>query len=507
MGARETGTAPDKGLAYGERAAWWVLVATVLGSSLTFVDATVVNIALPVIGRDLGAGLSALTWTVNAYTLTLACLILLGGSLGDRLGRRRVFVVGVLWFAVASMLCGLAPNIQSLVAARALQGIGGALLTPGSLAILQASFRPADRGRAIGAWSGLAGIAGATGPFIGGWLIGVTSWRWIFLINVPIALAVVVIARRHVPESFDPAASPHLDLAGAELAALGLAALTYGLIAWPTSGPTAPGVWGSLTAGALAIAVFLAWEARTPEPMLPLGIFSSRVFSATNAVTFAVYAALGGIFFWLVLTLQVVVGFTPLAAGVSLLPVTLIMLAFSARAGALSARIGPRIPMTAGPLLAAVGVAGLARIGPGATYLADVLPPVSVFGAGLALTVAPLTATALASVPGNHAGLASGVNNAGARIGGLLAVAVLPLIAGLSGLSYADPAVLEPAFRTVVWVCVALLVTGGLLAAALVRTPEPAPGEPAAVPVPEPEPMRRCCPVDGPPLSAADERT
>jgi len=495
------------GLAYGERGAWWVLTATVLGSSLTFVDATVVNIALPVIGRDLDAGLSALTWTVNAYTLTLACLILLGGSLGDRLGRRRVFIVGVLWFAVASMLCGLAPNIQTLVAARALQGIGGALLTPGSLAILQASFRPDDRARAIGAWSGLGGIAGATGPFIGGWLIGVTSWRWIFLINVPIALTVVVIARRHVPESSDPAASRHLDLTGAELAALGLAALTYGLIAWPVRGFSAPVVWGLLAAGVLAIAGFLVWEARAPEPMLPLGIFASRVFSATNAVTFAVYAALGGIFFWLVLTLQVVVGFTPLQAGVSLLPVTLIMLAFSARAGALSARIGPRIPMTAGPLLAAAGVAGMARIGPGSTYLVDVLLPVSVFGAGLALTVAPLTATALASVPGNHSGLASGVNNAVARIGGLLAVAILPLIAGLSGLSYADPAVLEPAFRTVIWVCAALLVAGGLLAAVFVRTPEPSAGEAPAVPAAEPEPMLRCCPVDGPPLTAANERT
>jgi len=315
MGTGTTGTTSDKGLAYGEPAARWVLVATVLGSSLTFVDATVVNIALPVIGKDLDAGLSALTWTVNAYTLTLACLILLGGSLGDRLGRRRVFVLGVLWFALASMLCGLAPNIQTLVAARALQGIGGALLTPGSLAILQASFRPEDRARAIGAWSGLAGIAGATGPFVGGWLIGVTSWRWIFLINVPIALVVVVIARRRVPESSDPAASHHIDIAGAGLAAVGLAALTYGLIAWPTKGFSSPEVWGSLAAGIVAIAGFLAWETRTREPMLPLGIFASRVFSATNAVTFAVYAALGGIFFWLVLTLQVVVGFTPLQAG------------------------------------------------------------------------------------------------------------------------------------------------------------------------------------------------
>jgi len=507
MGTGTTGTAPDRGLAYGEPAARWVLVATVLGSSLTFVDATVVNIAMPVIGKDLDAGLSALTWTVNAYTLTLACFILLGGSLGDRLGRRRVFMVGVLWFALASMLCGLAPNIQTLVASRALQGIGGALLTPGSLAILQASFRPVDRARAIGAWSGLAGIAGATGPFIGGWLIGVASWRWIFLINVPFALAVLVISRRHVPESSDPLASQHIDVAGAGLAALGLAALTYGLIAWPTKGLGAPEVWGSLAAGVVAIAGFLIWETRTREPMLPLSIFASRVFSATNAVTFTVYAALGGIFFWLVMTLQVVVGFTPLEAGLSLLPVTLIMLAFSARAGALSQRIGPRIPMTAGPIVAALGVAGMSRIGPGASYLVDVLPPVTVFGCGLALTVAPLTATALASVPGSHAGLASGVNNAIARIGGLLAVAVLPLVVGLTGLSYSDPAVLEPAFRTVIWVCAALLVTGGLLAAVFVRAPEPSPDGAPLVPAREPEPLRRCCPVDGPPLTATAHNT
>jgi len=503
MSSGATDTAPGAGLAYGESAARWVLAATVLGSSLTFVDATVVNIALPTIGKDLDAGLSGLTWTVNAYTLTLACLILLGGSLGDRLGRRRVFIVGVLWFALASMLCGLAPNVGMLIASRALQGVGGALLTPGSLAILQASFRQADRGRAIGAWSGLGGIAGAAGPFIGGWLIGVGSWRWIFLINVPVALAVVVIASRHVPESRDPASSHHIDVAGAALVAVGLAALTYGLIAWPKEGFSAPSVWGPLTVGVIALSGFLAREATTKEPMLPLGIFASRVFSATNAVTFAVYAALGGIFFWLVLALQVVAGYTPLDAGVSLLPVTLIMLALSARAGALSQWIGPRIPMTAGPILAAVGVAALTRIGVDASYVADVLVPVSVFGCGLALTVAPLTATALASVPGSHAGLASGVNNAVARVAGLLAVAVLPLVAGLSGQSYTDPAVLEPAFRTVMWVCVGLLVTGGLLSAVSVRAPQISPSTPPAGPAPEPQPVRRYCPVDGPPLAAS----
>ena len=503
MGSGATADAPS--LAYGEPAARWVLVATVLGSSLSFVDATVVNIALPSIGKDLNAGLAALTWTVNAYTLTLACLILLGGSLGDRLGRRRVFIVGVLWFALASMLCGLAPNIQTLVASRALQGVGGALLTPGSLAIIQASFRSDDRARAIGAWSGLGGIAGATGPFIGGWIIGVASWRWIFLINVPVAATVVAVAHSHVPESHDPAAAHHTDVTGAGLAAVGLATLTYGLIAWPTEGVTARVVWGSLLAGVVAIVGFIVWEANIADPMLPLGIFASRVFSGTNAVTFAVYAALGGIFFWLVLTLQVVVGFTPLEAGISLLPVTLIMLALSARAGGLSQRIGPRIPMTVGPILAAVGVAGLTRITSGSSYFPDVVVPVSTFGCGLALTVAPLTATALAAVSGSHSGLASGVNNAVARIAGLLAVAVLPLVAGLSGHSYTDPRVLEPAFRTVMWVCVALLLTGGPLAALLVRAPAPAPRLAPDHPPREAQPMRRYCPVDGPPLAAATD--
>jgi EmrB/QacA subfamily drug resistance transporter len=506
MNSGTTGAAPPVGLAYGESAARWVLAATVLGSSLTFVDATVVNIAMPTIGKDLDAGLSGLTWTVNAYTLTLACLILLGGSFGDRFGRRRVFTVGVLWFAVASMLCGLALNVGMLIASRALQGVGGALLTPGSLAILQASFRPSDRARAIGAWSGLGGIAGAAGPFIGGWLIGVGSWRWIFLINVPVALAVVLIARRHVPESRDPAASQHTDVAGAGLVAVGLAALTFGLIAWPKEGFGVPSVWASLMAGVIAIGGFFAREATTREPMLPLGIFASRVFSATNAVTFAVYAALGGIFFWLVLALQVVVGYTPLKAGVSLLPVTLIMLAFSARAGSLSQRIGPRIPMTAGPILAAVGVVGLTRIGPAPSYVLDVLVPVSVFGCGLSLTVAPLTATALGSVPASHAGLASGVNNAVARVAGLLALAVLPLVVGLSGQSYTDPAVLEPAFRTVMWVCVGLLIIGGALSAVFVRAPRISPIPTPARSASQGQLPRRYCPVDGPPLAASTNR-
>jgi EmrB/QacA subfamily drug resistance transporter len=456
---------------------------------MVFVDGTVVNVALPRIGESLGGGLSGLTWTINAYTLTLASLILLGGSLGDRFGRRRVFVIGVLWFALSSLLCGLAPNVGTLIAARALQGIGGALLTPGSLAILQSSFRPADRSRAIGAWSGLAGIAGAAGPFLGGWLVEVASWRWIFLINLPLALAVVVLALRHVPESRDAAASRHVDVPGAVLGAVGLGALTDGLIAWQDRVFQSASVLLPLGLGVAALAGFVLRERVAREPMLPLSIFASRLFTATNAVTFAVYAALGGVFFWLVLCLQVVSGFSPVAAGLSLVPVTVLMLLLSMRAGALAGRIGPRLPMTVGPLACAVAVAGLTRIGPHASYTRDVLPPIVLFGLGLSLTVAPLTSTVLAAAPDRHAGLASGVNNAVARVAGLLAVAVLPLVAGLGGDAYNRPELLEPAYRIAMWWCAGLLAAGGVLAAVFVRTPA------GLQPI-----VRRSCPIDGPPL-------
>src|SRR4051794_2132520 len=317
---------------------------------MAFLDSTVVNVALPAIGTSLHTGLAGLAWTINGYTLTLAALILLGGSLGDRLGRRRVFLVGVWWFAVASLLCGLAPNVEMLIAARALQGVGGALLTPGSLAILQASFRREDRARAIGAWSGLAGIAGAIGPLAGGWLVQVASWRWVFLINLPVAAAVGVVTRRHVPESRDPAASRHVDVVGATLGAIGLGGLTYGLIAWGGSSLSGPPGLGGLLVGVAGLTGFVLRERAATDPMLPLDIFRSRLFTATNVVTFAVYAALGGVFFWLVLELQVVSGFSPIKAGLGLLPVTVILLLLSARMGAVSQRIGPRLPMTAGPL-------------------------------------------------------------------------------------------------------------------------------------------------------------
>jgi EmrB/QacA subfamily drug resistance transporter len=480
-------------LTYGETRGRWVLATAVLGSAMVFVDGTVVNVALPHIGTALDASLSGLTWTVNGYTLTLASLILLGGSLGDRFGRKRVFVVGVVWFASASLLCGLAPNVGTLVAARALQGVGGALLTPGSLALLQSSFRTEDRARAIGAWSGLAGIAGAAGPFLGGWLVQAASWRWIFLVNLPLAVAVVAMALRHVPESRDPGASQHVDVVGAVTGALGLGALTEGLIAWQDRGLDSALVLGSLAVGVLALLGFLLREHRAADPMLPLGIFASRVFSATNAVTFVVYAALGGVFFWLVLFLQVAAGFSPLSAGLALIPLTVLMLLLSARAGALATRTGPRLPMTVGPLLCALGVGWLSQLPRQASYLLDVLPPVVLFGLGLSATVAPLTATVLAAAPDEHAGLASGVNNAVARVGGLLAVAVLPLVAGLHGAGYARADLLIGPYRTAMTWCAGLLAVGGALSWAFVRERVTAS-------------QCRCCPLNAPPLEDCSMR-
>lgn len=316
----------------------WVLLATVLGSSMAFLDSTVVNVALPTIGRQLGASLADLQWTLNAYTLTLAGLILLGGALGDRLGRRRVFLIGVVWFALASALCGAAPSITVLIAARALQGIGGALLTPGSLAIIQASFAAADRPRAVGAWSGLGGVAGAVGPLLGGWIVQVAGWRWVFLLNLPLAAVVIVVSLRHVPESSDPSAQGRFDVAGAALAAAGLAGISYALIEAQAGGSKA----GPVIAAALGIAAAAAFivverrrgRAGSPvEPMLPLDVFGSRQFTAVNVVTFAVYAAFSGFFFLFILQLQLVAGFSPLAAGAALLPVTVLMLLLSSRSG------------------------------------------------------------------------------------------------------------------------------------------------------------------------------
>ncbi len=447
----------------------WVLLTTVLGSGLAMLDATVVNVALGRIGEDLDAGFGDLQWTINAYTLTLAALILLGGSLGDRFGRRRIFVIGVVWFALASLLCGLAPDIETLIAARGLQGVGGALLTPGSLAIIAASFHADDRAAAVGAWSGLGGIAAAIGPLVGGWLVQL-DWRLVFLVNVPVAVLVVAVAARHVPESRDPEAVQRLDVAGTVLAVVGLGLLTFGLTRAGEAGFTGS-VVATVVAGLGCIVGFVVVEARSSAPLVPLPLFRNAQFSAANAVTFLVYAALGVIFVLLVLQLQVVAGWSPLLAGSAMLPVTVIMLAFSSRAGALAQRIGPRLPMTVGPLLSGAGVLWMGRIGEDASYAGDVLAPVVLFGAGLALMVAPLTATVLDSADDRHAGIASGINNAVARTAGLLAVAVIPVAAGIAGADYTDPVAFDDGYGTAMLISAALLGLGALLAALFVRRP------------------------------------
>ena len=457
-----------QGVALDSAAGRWVVGVAVLGSGMAFLDSTVVNVALPAIGRDFDAPTGALQWILNGYLLTLASLILLGGSLGDRYGRRRIFVWGAGLFTAASVLCAAAPNVELLVVARLLQGIAGALLTPGSLAMIDASFRPEDRARAIGAWSGLAGVTTALGPLVGGWLVDAVSWRAIFLINIPFGLFVVTTAGRHVPETRDPAAGGRLDGRGAVLAALGLAGTTYSLIE------------GSVAAGAggvAALVAFLRTEARSPNPMMPLGIFASRQFAAANMVTFVVYAALSGVFFLLVAFLQVSMGYSPLAAGAASLPVTVLMLLLSARSGALAQRIGPRIPLTAGPVVIAAAMLLMATIDPGAGYLTGVLPAVVLFGLGLTLVVAPVTSTVLAAADSRHAGVASGVNNAVSRVAGLLAVAILPAVAGITGSRFYDPRAMADGFKTAMVVCAVLAAAGGLLAWFTIRSQPPAAAE------------------------------
>lgn len=506
-------------LRYAEARGRWVLAATVLGSAIVAIDTTVVGVALPAIGRDFGTDLTGLQWVATAYTLTLAGLLLVAGALGDRYGRRRFFLIGVVWFAAASLLCAVAPGASALVAARALQGIGAALLTPGSLAILEASFHPDDRGRAIGAWSGLGGVAGAVGPFLGGWLVQAVSWRLIFVINLPIAALVIAVAVRHVPESRDAHARGRVDLAGGALVTAGLVGLVYGLIQGPVSGWDGGQVRASLAAGVALLAAFVLWERRAQNALLPLSLFSSTRFTATNVVTFVMYGALGGALFLLPIQLQQVNGYSPVQAGLSLLPVTLIMFALSARSGALAARIGPRLQMSAGPMVVAAGFALFVRIDGSGDYLTQVLPAVIVFGLGLAATVAPLTATVLGAVPTRYAGVASAVNNDVARAAGLIAVAVFPAAAGITGTAYLHPARFAAGFHTASLIAAALCALGGVFAALTIRDapaagppapalpepspPEPVVNEPMQGPVlREPVPHRRCCDLDAPPPSA-----
>jgi EmrB/QacA subfamily drug resistance transporter len=456
-------TPAPRSIRYGTGPGRWVLLATIGGSAIAFLDSTVVNVALPALAEDLDADVAGLQWVLNGYMLALASLILLAGSLGDRYGRRRVFVIGVAWFAIASMLCAFAQSVGQLVFARVLQGMGGALLTPGSLAIIEASFHPDDRGRAIGAWSGLGSVAAAVGPFVGGYLTDAVHWRAVFFINLPIAAGVVMVALRHVPESKDPTSVPGLDLTGAITGALGLGGVTYALIAAGDQGVTTP-VLGIGIGGLLLLGVFVAIERRSPHPMLPFGIFAAPQFVWANVVTFAVYGGLGTVFFLLVVQLQVSLGYDAIQAGIAGLPITALMLVLSPRAGRWSQRVGPRLPMTLGPLLAAAGIALLVRVVEGAGYLSVILPALLLYGTGLALTVAPLTTTVLAAADERHSGVASGVNNAVARSAQLLAVAALPAIVGLTGDAYQDPDALTAGFKSAMLIGAGLVAAGGVVA-------------------------------------------
>lgn len=467
-------TKPFTSLRRGTAAGRGTLLAAILASGLVFLDATVVNVALPHIGADLDAGVADLQWIVDGYLLMLAAFLLLGGALGDRFGRRRVFLLGVSWFTVASLLAGLAPTVELLIAARLVQGVGGALLAPGSLALLQASFHPDDRAQIIGTWSGLAGVSTAIGPFVGGWLIDTLSWRYVFLMNLPLAVVVTLATLRWAPESRDPktAGRTRFDLAGALLGALGLAGVTYALIDAAHRGLGAVSVLATALAGLAAWVAFVLVERRRGEDaMLPPALFADRLFSVLNVYTVLVYAALIGQSFFLAVFLQNAAGYSALAAGLATVPMTILMLVGSSRAGALGARIGPRLPLALGPLVAAGGLLLLSRIAPDGSYWTQVLPGVILFGIGMTLVVAPLTAAVLAAAADRFAGTASGVNNAAARVGGLLAVATLPLLVGLSGDAYTDPAALTAGFRAALRWCVGLMLAAALLAAALVRRP------------------------------------
>ncbi len=409
-----------------------VLVAAILGTTVVTVDSTVVNVALPAIADDLGGGLAGQQWTSNAYLVTLSSLLLIGGSLGDLFGERRMFVLGVAGFGVTSLLCALAPTIELLVAARALQGISGAILTPAALAVIVAVFPPDERGKAVGAWTAWGGIGTVLGPLIGGQLVDSASWRWIFAINIPIVLLTLFIVFRAVPEGRERDPNARVDVVGATLCALGLAGMTFGLIEQPLRGWNDPAVFLSLIIGAALFASFIVWEARTEHPMLPLGLFRRRNFAIGNIETFSMYGGLGLLFFFLVLFLQQVAGYNALEAGAASIPVTLVMFAFSTRFGMMADRHGPRFFMGVGPLVAALGLAWFLRLDADVDYVSDLLPGLLIFAIGLSMTVAPLTATVLADADESNAGIASGVNNAIARVASLVAIAGVGAIVAAS---------------------------------------------------------------------------
>ncbi len=405
-----------------------VLIATILASSMVFIDSSAVNVALPALQREFGATAAQAQWVVESYALFLAALILVGGVLGDRYGRKRIFLIGTVLFTTTSVLCGLSQNVEMLIAARAAQGVAGALLTPASLAIISAAFSDqTERGRAIGTWSGFTAITSAFGPVLGGWLVENISWRWVFFINLPLAAIVVLVALRGVPESRDEQAG-QLDLLGAVLATIGLGALVFGLIEGPVRGWSDPLVIGSLVVGILGLAAFIVAETRVPSPMMPLDLFRSRTFAGANLLTLLLYGAFGGALFWLPFNLIQVQGYTPTAAGAALLPAILILFALSRWTGGLIGRFGPRLPLTIGPSIVALALLLFAQPGTDGSYWTTFFPAAVVLGIGMAITVPPLTTAVMSAVPQHQAGTASGINNAVARTAGLVAIAVFGVL-------------------------------------------------------------------------------
>jgi EmrB/QacA subfamily drug resistance transporter len=439
----------------------WVLAATILASVIAYIDESVVNVALPAIARDLAASAATLQWVINAYTLCLAAFLLVGGAAGDRLGRRRMFIAGVVVFAVASLACGLSRDIAYLIAARAVQGMGAALLIPCSLAIIGAAFPEGRRGEAIGTWAGFSAIAGAVGPLLGGWIVDHLAWQAIFFVNPILGLAALWIAWRHLPESVDPEAAPGIDWLGALLAFGGLGGLAFGLIALPDRGLRDGNVVVTLAGGALLLAIFVWHEGRTRAPMMPLGLFRSATFSGINALTLLLYGALGGAFFLLPFALISVHGYSATMAGAVFLPFTLIMTALSRWSGGLIDRVGARLPLIAGPVIVAAGFGFFALAGPTTSYGVAFLLPISVVGLGMAVTVAPLTTAVIAAVPGNQTGVASGINNAVASVASLIAISVFGALALRGGLDHG--------IRLAMLVAAVLSVLGAGCAALTVR--------------------------------------
>ena len=450
-----------------DRAGRVTLVATILGSSIAFIDGSVVNVALPAIQRDLGGGVAAQLWVVDAYLLTLGSLILVGGSLGDIFGEMRIFTLGVAAFGVASVLCAAAPNSTSLIVFRGIQGVAGALLTPASLAVITSTFSGAERGAAIGAWTAWSGVSFVIGPLVGGWLIGISSWRVIFLINVPIALATLLLTsrlggwRRQARKK-----DVRVDFVGAFLCAAGLGLLVAGFIEQPSYGWSNPRIVGGLAGGAALLVAFIVYEMHTPMAMLPLRLFRLRNFSVTNIETLAVYGALSGFSVFVTLFLQEFSHYSPFRSGLASLPVTIVLFFLSPRVGRLSARYGPHLFMSIGPIIAGASLLALARMPVHLNYWHDLLPALLGFSLGLALTVAPLTTTVLSDAGPGDAGIASGVNNAIARVAGLVAVAVLGIVAAGGGTHLT-----VGGFHATMVVISGLLATGGLIGAVGLRNP------------------------------------